>query len=62
MKKWPHLITEAAYPGNVGFEEIVRFYNVATDKQIIEMEKIIKTGNWQKFKQYIEKVLGVKLA
>lgn len=55
------IIKEAVYSGNIGFEEMVRFYQVASPKEIKLMEKLLKSENWQKFKALIEKVLGVKL-
>lgn len=56
-----YMITEAAYPGNVGFQELVKFYNVASKRQIDEMEKVIKAEDWDGFKKMIQKVLNVKL-
>ena len=57
----PENIDEAAYPGNIGFEELMSFYNNASDKEIKEMEDIIKKNNWMAFKDMIYKVLGKKL-
>ena len=51
-------LTEAAYPGNIGFVEMVEFYKVASNPEIKEMEKIIKKGDWNKFKELITKVTG----
>ena len=58
---WEEDMKEAAYRFNVGFEEMVKFYNQATPAQIKQMEKIVKTNNWNKFKALIKKVLGVEL-
>jgi len=52
---------EAAYPGNIGFEELTNFYQKASDKEIKEMEKLIKKNDWMGFRNMIYKVLGVKL-
>lgn len=52
---------EAAYPGNIGFEEMVEFYNVASKSEITEMEKLIKRADWNKFKDLIKKVTGEEL-
>ena len=52
---------EAAYPGNIGFEEMVDFYQVASKSDISEMEKLIKKGDWNKFKDLIKKVTGKDL-
>jgi hypothetical protein len=54
-------LSEAAYPGNIGFEEIVSFYQVASKSEISEMEKLIKKGDWNKFKELIKKVTGKEL-
>ena len=54
-------LDEAAYPGNIGFEEIVNFYKVASKSEVSEMEKLIKKGDWNKFKELIKKVTGKDL-
>ena len=54
-------LDEAAYPGNIGFAEMVEFYKVASKSEITEMEKIVKKGDWNKFKELITKVTGEKL-
>jgi hypothetical protein len=54
-------VAEAAYMGNIGFEEMTTFYKVASKKEIKEMENIIKLGDWEKFKNLIFKVTGKKL-
>ena len=54
-------IKEASYPGNVGFEEMVRFFQKANDQEEQEMEKILKKNDWSAFKRLIKKVLGVTL-
>ncbi len=54
-------LDEAAYPGNIGFEEMVKFYQVASKSEITEMEKIIKKGDWNKFKELVTKVTGKEL-
>lgn len=55
------IITEMTYPGNIGFEEIVAFYQKATQSQIKELEKVIKDEDWEGFKTQIKKVLNIKL-
>lgn len=54
-------VQEAAYMGNIGFAEMVRFYKKASESEIEEMEKTISNGNWHAFKSLIKKVLGVDL-
>ena len=54
-------INEASYIGNLGFSEMVIFYQKATDKQIKDMEKAAKENDENKFKSLIKKVLGFNL-
>ena len=58
---WENEMKEAVGKFNIGFEEMVKFYNEADSQQIQQMEKIIKNSNWGKFKALIKKVLGVQL-
>lgn len=58
---WEDEIKEAVSAFNIGFEEMVKFYNQASPKEIKQMEKIVKDNNWSKFKALIKKVLGVEL-
>lgn len=54
-------IMEAAYPSNIGFHELVKFHQVATPEESDEMDRIVKSGDWEKFKKHIKKVTGMKL-
>lgn len=54
-------LSEAAYPGNLGFAEMVKFYQDASKSEIAEMQKIIKKGDWNKFKELVQKVTGKEL-
>ena len=54
-------LDEAAYMGNIGFEELTRYYQKASDKEIKIMEKIIKKEDWEGFKKQIYKVLDISL-
>lgn len=54
-------LDEAAYPGNLGFEEMVKFYKLASKEELKLMEKAIEKGDWDKFKELIQKVINVKL-
>jgi hypothetical protein len=58
---WEDEMNEAVGKFNVGFEEMVKFYNVANPRQIKRMEKIVKANDWRKFKALIKEVLGVEL-
>ena len=54
-------LDEAAYPNNIGFTEMVKFYQVANPTDIKKMEIIIKNEDWDGFKSLIKKVTGDKL-
>ena len=58
---WEEEMKEAAYRFNIGFEEMVKFYQTADPRQVRRMEKIIKANDWRKFKALIKEVLGVEL-
>ena len=52
---------EASYVGNLGFEEMIRFYQKATPAQAKLMDRIANTGNWKAAKVLIKRVLHVSL-
>ena len=56
-----YIIGEASYFGNIGFAEMVKFYQIANDKEIEEIEKIIKNNDWDGFKKLIYNKLKIKL-
>ena len=58
---WEEDMKEAVGKFNIGFEEMVKFYNAADPRQIKRMEKIVKANDWRKFKALIKEVLGVEL-
>ena len=49
------------YAKNLGMQEMIRFYQVASAPQIAEMEKVADESNWTAYKQLILKVLGITL-
>ena len=55
------IIKEAAYSGNMGFEEMMKFYNVATDEQVEEMERLIHINKYKAAWLYVQSVIDVKL-
>lgn len=57
----PEGVNEAAYDGNIGFEEMTKFWKSASDSQIKDMEEIISSGDWKSFKSLIKRVVGVTL-
>ena len=54
-------VEEASYSGNIGFEEMTKFYKKASDEDINKMEKFLNNNDWEGFKKLIKKVLGVLL-
>ena len=60
MKSFKFL-SEAAYKGNIGFEEMVRFYRKANKAQEKNMDKAVKDNDFNLFKSLILQVIGVTL-
>ena len=60
MKSFKFLL-EASYKGNIGFEEMVRFYRKADKAQEKEMDAAVKKNDFVAFKTLIQLVLGVTL-
>ena len=54
-------LTEASYPGNIGFEELVKFYKKANKDMKEEMERSLRKGDWESFKELIQYVVGTRL-
>ena len=54
-------IREAAYAGNIGFEEMVLFYQKANPSQIKKMESMIKRKSWKGVKELFKNILGIEL-
>lgn len=54
-------LDEAAYDGNIGFEEMVMFYQKADKTEITKLEKLIANDDWDSFKDLIQRVTGVRL-
>jgi len=52
---------EAAYPGNLGLMEMMRFYQVASEEQSAEMDQVVNAKDWDNFKRFIREVLGIIL-
>jgi len=52
---------EAVYKGNMGVMEMMKFYQVASDKEQKEMDKVVNKNDWEGFKLLIKKVLGIEL-
>jgi len=54
-------INEAAYVGNMGFAEMVAFYQKASPADQVKMDAAVKKDDFKLFKKLIQKVLGVAL-
>ena len=66
MKIKEHILEkldEATYKGNLGFEEMVKFWNTAKKEDLQTMDKILKRSkpSFNEFKDLIYKVIGVEL-
>lgn len=61
MIKLQDIMSEAPYVGNMGFEEMMKFYDVASDKEIKQVEKMIDRGKEREAWKLIQKVTGMKL-
>lgn len=57
----PRITNEASYKGNLGFEEMCKYYQKANQSEIDELKKIIKKEDWDGFKKQIKKVIDVSL-
>jgi len=54
-------ILEAAYIGNIGFEEMIKLYQKATPKETKQIEKVIADEDWNGYKKLVKKILNVNL-
>lgn len=61
MGKFYQYMNEASYKGNLGFEEMAKFYQKANKQQIEELEKALKHNDWDWFKKLIKQVLSIVL-
>jgi hypothetical protein len=52
---------EAAYVGNVGFQELVKFHAKATSTQKKQLQSHIQNKKHKEFRDLIQSVTGVKL-
>lgn len=59
--KKEEIMKEAVYSGNIGFEEMVSFYQKANPTQIKDMEMMIKKKSWKGVKRLFKKILGIEL-
>jgi hypothetical protein len=61
MKELLKRLEEASYPGNLGFIEMVKFYQVAGKEEIKTMEKHLKSNEPNKAWELLKKVTKVNL-
>jgi len=61
MKKVFSQIEEAVYDGNLGFEEMMRFYQKAESRDISEMERLLRDGDFKAAWKLLKRVTGVAL-
>lgn len=54
-------VDEASYDANMGFTEMVNFYQIASKDEISKLERLIKNDDWEGYKQLIYDVLKVRL-
>lgn len=54
-------LSEAAYKGNVGVMETVKFYQMANKAQIRRLEQLISRRSFQQAWQLIQQVTGMNL-
>lgn len=56
-------LDEATYPGNIGFEEMAKFWKVAKKEDIKKMDKILSKSkpSFDEFKELIRNVVGTEL-
>lgn len=55
------LINEASYKGNIGVMEMIKFYRIASESEIKEMERAAEHNDWKAFKTIIKRVLKTEI-
>ena len=53
--------SEAAYVGNVGFQELIKFHSKATPAQKKQLQSHIQNKKHKEFRDLIQSVTGVQL-
>lgn len=54
-------IIEASYKGNIGAIEMMELFKNASDKEMKEIDKVIKKEDWEGYKKLVKKILGINL-
>jgi hypothetical protein len=52
-------LLELVYPAMVWFEEVFKFYKMATESQIKEFEKLVRLGDETEALNLIKRTLGI---
>ncbi len=55
------LLYELAYDGNIGIEELMKFYRLATDEQSELLDQLLDEERFREAVDLIEIVTGVRL-
>lgn len=55
------VLTEVAFDGNLGFQEMFQFYNQASQRKIDELERPIRQKKFREAWRLVQEVIGVKL-
>ena len=51
---------EAVYSGNMGFMEMIKFMDVASENEKHKMERFLEADKWDKAWSLLQNVTGVK--
>lgn len=52
---------EASYQGNLGYSEMIKFYKIASNKDIEEMEMLLKVGDYKAVWKLLQRVTKTNL-
>lgn len=59
--KREEIIKEISYSGNIGFEEMILFYQKANPNDIKKMEMLIRKKSWEGIRKLFKKILNIEL-
>lgn len=61
LQKYIIQLREASYQGNIGFEEMIKFYQDASPSQIRHLENLIDDDKEREAWRYLQQVTDVEL-
>lgn len=61
IKPYLNIISEAAYPTNLGAVEVFQIMFSGTPEQIKRLEEITDKNDWIAFKKLVKEILGTNL-